>query len=337
MQAASGGRRGGAPRTLKERLALLECGLWPVAAPKAHAGVRHKTAEQSAAHWATLLGTSFWVGLGCGSALGGLMLLFALTARPADMQTGPQEARAAADMGSMPAPSAWRRLQTYAPAAGSTQAAFAMSLHRGEGGAASLGLRILGVDSPDNVQVLLRDVPPAAELSRGERRDPGTWALRVGELENLQLTLGDGAPDTFDMTIEVATTGGARMARAVAHVRVSEPRSVAAMPAPPVRPVAAGIDGLRPIAVPLAPRSTTSGSSVIEKPFRTEVTALAPAGEPSEQHSAPRPLMPGGMSSLGGPAGDPASASPPPEESRTVWWKLPQPAWAPFANGPGSH
>jgi hypothetical protein len=139
------------------------------------------------------------------------------------------------------------------------------------------------------------------------------------------------------MTIEVVTTDGARMAKAVAHVRVSEPGSGAPMPAPPVRRVAARIDGSQPPAVPLAPRSVASGSSDIAKPFRTEVTALAPADEPPEQHSASRPPMPGGMSSLGGPAGDPATASPQPEEGRAVWWKLPQPAWAPFANGRGSH
>jgi hypothetical protein len=265
------------------------------------------------------------------------MLLLALAGRPADMQTRLLDAGATANMVSRPSPSAWRQVQTYAPAAGPTQAAFAMSLHRGEGGAASLGLRVLGVDSADNVQVLLRDVPAAAELSRGERRDPGTWALRVAELENLQLRLSDGAPEAFDMTIEVATTGGARIAKAVAHVRVSEPRSVAAMPPPPVRPIAASVDALPPPAVPLAPGAATSGSTVVEKGFRTEVTTLAHATETSEQRSAPRPPPPGGMSSLGGPVGDPAAASPQPQEGRAVWWKLPQPVWAPFANGPGSH
>src|SRR5262245_65996541 len=105
MQAASGGRRGGAPKTLKERLALLECGVWPVAPPKAHTGSRHKTTDQPAAHWATLLGASFWVGLGCGGALGGLLLLFALGSRPADMQPRTHEVATTADTASALAPS----------------------------------------------------------------------------------------------------------------------------------------------------------------------------------------------------------------------------------------
>ena len=253
MQTASGGGRERAPRSLKERLALLECGVRPVAAARVRAGARHKTARTPAQRRWTVLGTSFWIGLGCGSALGSAMLLLAFVTHPDEMQTRLREVQAAADAMARPSPPASRQVRTScAPAGAPTQAAFAMSIHRGDGGAAYVGLRVLGIDSPDSVQVLLRDVPATAELSRGQRRDPGTWALRVAELENLQLTLGDGTPDAFDMTIEVASTGGTRMAKAVAHVRVSDPRGVAQMSAPPARALAAGVDGLRQSAMPVA-------------------------------------------------------------------------------------
>jgi hypothetical protein len=341
MQTASGGGRERAPRSLKERLALLECGVRPVAAARVRAGTRHKTARTAAQRRRTLLGTSFWIGLGCGSALGSAMLLLAFLTHPGEMQTRLREVQAAADAMARPSLPASRQVRTYSTAGAPTQAAFAMSIHRGDGGAASVGLRVLGIDSPDSVQVLLRDVPATAELSRGQRRDPGTWALRVAELENLQLTLGDGTPDAFDMIIEVASSGGTRMAKAVAHVRVSDPRGVAQMSAPPARALAAGVEGFRRSAMPVLsgsadPGSAASGSSVIERPFRTEVTALARAEPPPEQLSAPRPALPGGISSLGGPLGEPGAPAQP-QETRTVWWKLPPPTWTPFADGTGSH
>ena len=341
MQTASGGGRERAPRSLKERLALLECGVRPVAAARVRAGARYKTARTPAQRKWTVLGTSFWIGLGCGSALGSAMLLLAFVTHPDEMQTRLRELQAAADAMARPSPPAPRQVRTYAPAGAPTQAAFAMSIHRGDGGAAYVGLRVHGIDSPDSVQVLLRDVPATAELSRGQRRDPGTWALRVAELESLQLTLGDGTPDAFDMTIEVASTGGTRMAKAVAHVRVSDPRGVAQMSAPPAQALAAGVDGLRQSAMPSLSGSSdhapaVAGASVIERPFRTEVTALARAEPPPEQLSAPRPALPGGISSLGGPVGEPGAPAQP-QETRTVWWKLPPPTWTPFADGTGSH
>ena len=340
MQTASGGERRRAP-SLKERLALLECGVRPVAAARVRAGARNRAARTPAQGRRTLLGTSFWIGLGCGSALGSAMLLLAFLTHPDEMQTRLREVQAAADAMARPTPPASRQVRTYAPAGAPTQAAFAMSIHRGDGGAAYVGLRVHGIDSPDSVQVLLRDVPATAKLSRGQRRDAGTWALRVAELEDLQLTLGDGTPDAFDMTIEVASAGGARMAKAVAHVRVSDPHGVAQMSAPPARALAAGVEGLRKSAMPVlagssANASTVAGPSVVERPFRTEVTALARAEPPPEQLSAPRPALPSGISSLGGPVGEPGGPAQP-QETRTVWWKLPPPTWTLFADGAGSH
>ena len=342
MQTASGGGRERAPRSLKERLALLECGVRPVAAARVRAGARHKTARTHAQRRWTVLGTSFWIGLGCGSALGSAMLLLAFVTHPDEMQTRLREVQAAADAMARPSPPASRQVRTYSRTGGRADPGRVRDEHpprRRRSGI--VGLRVLGIDSPDSVQVLLRDVPATAELSRGQRRDPGTWALRVAELEGLQLTLGDGTPDAFDMIIEVASTGGTRMAKAVAHVRVSDPRGVAQMSAPPARALAAGVDGFRQSAMPVLsgsadPGSAASGSSVVERPFRTEVTALARAEPPPEQLSAPRPALPGGISSLGGPVGEPGAPAQP-QETRTVWWKLPPPTWTPFADGTGSH
>lgn len=324
MPAASGAKREGLPSSLRERLALLECGVLSVAPSKARADARQETSRRTRA----LLGTSFWLGLGCGGALGGVMLLLALVTHPEQMPTRLRQTQAVADALAQPSPAA-SHPSASAQAGAPTQAAFDMNIRRDDGGMAPLALRILGVDSPENVEVLLRDVPVTAQLSRGERRDGGAWALRLAELEDLHLMLGDGTPDTFDMTVEVATAKGTRMAKAVAHVRVSEQRDVAETPAPPARPVAASIDSARQPAAPLA-----SGSSVIEKPFRTEVTALARVDAPALPVLRPPPQ---GMSALGGPTDAAAAMTAQPAESRTVWWKLPPPVWTPFADGRSSH
>ena len=106
MQTASGGGRERAPRSLKERLALLECGVRPVAAARVRAGARHKTARTPAQRKWTVLGTSFWIGLGCGSALGSAMLLLAFVTHPDEMQTRLREVQAAADAMARPSPPA---------------------------------------------------------------------------------------------------------------------------------------------------------------------------------------------------------------------------------------
>jgi hypothetical protein len=316
---------------LKERLALLECGVEPVPAPKARAGGQRKTVVRLARRGA-LLATSFWVGLASGSALGGAMLLLAFLTHPEDMRMRLQHIQAATDALAGPAVRAPREAESHAAADAATPSAFEMHLDRGEGGLASLGLRVLGVDGSDGVRILLHDVPATAELSRGERRDRSTWSLRVAELENLQLRLGDGTPDTFDMMIEVATAGGTRMASAVAHVRVSEPSRAAKMPSPAVPAATARIDGVWQPAV-----SAISDVVDIERPFSTEVAAPAKTDPASAEQRSKRPLLPQGISALGGPTGDPGSDAPQPNEGRTVWWKLPPPGWSPFTDAPGSH
>src|SRR5688572_6797495 len=133
MRTASGGTRRGQSGSLQERLALLECGVRPVAAPR-RAGGRHGRTEGPRRRAMALLGTSFWVGLGCGSALGSALLLLAFVTHPGEMQARLRHVQAAADAMARPSPPAPRQVQTYMPAGAPTQAAFAMSIHRGDGG-----------------------------------------------------------------------------------------------------------------------------------------------------------------------------------------------------------
>jgi hypothetical protein len=112
----------------------------------------------------------------------------------------------------------------------------------------------------------------------------------------------------------------------MAHVRVAGPHEAARSPAPPATAVATGREPSRQPAAALA-----SGSSAVVKPFRTEVTALVQADEPIHR-STPRPPLPQGISTLGGPTGetgDPAAIAPQPTQGRTVWWRLPPPEWTP--------
>ena len=70
------------------------------------------------------------------------------------------------------------------------------------------------------MEVVLRDVPAAARLSRGERRDESTWKVRAADLEDLHLTLNDGTPDAFDVRIDVLAPAGMAAASSVARVRL---------------------------------------------------------------------------------------------------------------------
>jgi len=82
---------------------------------------------------------------------------------------------------------------------------------------------------------------------------------------------------------------------------------------------------------------------ILEAPFRTEVIAAPsplPAVEDAAKASWPAevraeagapPQRPAGLSALGGPQGDlPATTT---QVGRTLWWKMPVPAWTPFDRG----
>jgi hypothetical protein len=306
MRTASRANRGARPASLRERLALLECGIVPVAPPREPSGARAKAGKRAR----SFARRGFLVGVICGGALGSATLLAALLTYPAQMRAHLRQAvalpQAIARLGAQPPASHPRREADEVGAP--TRSAFEITIDRGLGGKVRLPLRVVGLAGAQNAEVLLRGLPAGAQLSRGERRAEGTWVLRPAELEDLQLTLGDGAPDAFYMMVEVASASGEEMAAAVAHVRLSDPHSLAHA---------------------TEPRWSTATNPAVAPTADTE--------PPAQPAAAPRPPLPEGLSSLGGPTGDAASTPAPPQDHRAVWWKLPQQAWTPFADRLSEH
>lgn len=212
--------------------------------------------------------------------------------------------------------------------------AFDMVISRGERASAPFGLRLTGTDEAD-VEVLLRDVPATALLSRGVRRDEGTWAVRPADLAALHLSLSDGAPDAFEVRIDVVTPANVAAASTVARVRLidgpndagprvaaTEPPSDAMMRGNPAA-TAGGIDP--PFQMQRMVASRRPGAAGEDKAARTpapqraatavEATARMPQAAPQPRH------WPEGASGLG---------AVPRESERQVWWKMPAPTWSPF-------
>jgi hypothetical protein len=204
-------------------------------------------------------------------------------------------------------------------------------------------LQVTDVADPDNTRVILRDMPATARLTGGERRDERTWALRLGELPGLRVTLGAGTPEIFDIVIEIASTSGEQILQTGARIRLNSgdgsgaPRrlpstiedllrdSKAVIP-PPVR---------APVETPF--HTEVSGPAPVEAtppPGNTTVAKTPEPSEPPEITETERKPLPEGLSALGGPVkgADAGEQS----EVRQLWWKLPSPAptpaWAPFGN-----
>lgn len=312
-------------RSLVQRLASLEGG--PVAPRAAKAAIAQDLAERSRRD---VTRAYFGLGFAASGVLGCMALLPLLFTYPAQTRH------------------AVRPLDPVhvARTAGSGSAVTALELpvHRSERDSAPFPLRVIGADAAEAIKVTLRDVPVSALLSSGERQDEHTWSLQLSDLEDLRLTLGDGTPDAFDMKIEVASSVGARVARSVARVRLlDEPPSV----------TTGSIDQATP------PRPQLAAERSVDTPFRTEtvpatrvaqvqqrpVARPAAGQQPQDARSKPilaeasipppagqvRPSRPEGMSNLGALPREPAP------EGRQVWWKMPPPAWSPFAPASGRH
>jgi hypothetical protein len=233
------------------------------------------------------------------------------------------------------------------PGSGSSPAAVAsvgphhqlvVDLPIGHGAATtSFALAVTGLEAAArDAHVILQDLPEAVSLSRGERRDEHTWDLERGDLNDLQLTLRQDAPEAFIFGIDVIARDNALLARTAAHVH----RLEASEPSPPaLARIAAG-----PAASP-APRPKTPAldwaSSTFTKQFvprEALISSWAPLAEPvgglpdrvAANATPSSPQRPEGMSGLG--------ALPREEgvEGRWLWWKLPAPAWAPFASLEGA-
>jgi hypothetical protein len=242
-----------------------------------------------------------------------------------------------------------------------------MNLTSGVHGTSPFPLQVSNIPDADTARVILRDMPKAAQLTSGERRDDHTWSLRLAELNGLQVTLGEGTPEIFDITIEVASASGAQIVKIGARVRLKPdggsvaPRRVPAtiedllresraiMPPPaqppvgtpfhttvtgvpakpaPAEPAAAVAEGAPAVPAPSAPAPAVAEVTLAAQP----ASSSSPAAEPE------RKPLPEGRSALGGPVAQ-AEAVTEGEiqtETRRVWWKLPSPsptpAWAPFGD-----
>jgi len=222
--------------------------------------------------------------------------------------------------------------------------AFDVVIERSTRANAPFGLRLVGSQDA-GMEVLLRDVPAAARLSRGQRRDDSTWALRAIDLEDLHLTLNDGTPDAFDVRIDVLAPAGVAAASSVARVRiVGLPRVERTVTAPvDAAPVEAAL--VEPEARAVTTVASTNGplhvhtilASREDAPGKREKVARAsppPATTVIEIDRRPAQTAaqaetrhwPEGASGLGAIAR---------ESDRQVWWKLPAPTWSPFIDMAG--
>ena len=222
--------------------------------------------------------------------------------------------------------------------------AFDVVIERSTRANAPFGLRLVG-SRDAGMEVVLRDVPAAARLSRGERRDESTWKVRAADLEDLHLTLNDGTPDAFDVRIDVLAPAGVAAASSVARVRlVGLPRVEHAVTAPvEAAPVASracragsagrytcgqhGRSAPRPHC--LATRNDAPGKR--EKVARASPPAATTVIEIDRRPAQPATQTetrhwPEGASGLGAIAR---------ESDRQVWWKLPVPTWSPFTDVAG--
>ena len=292
--------------------------------------------ELAAAYRRRIITTYFGCGVVASVVLGCAMLLPLLYAHPGTRRSQAVVEATGANVASLPL---WQA--SSAALLDVEVNSFDLPIRRSERANAPFSLEITGAEPADAMRVVLRDVPEAASLSSGERQDEHTWLLRPADLDNLRLSMREGAPDAFNVTIEVAAATGDAAARSIARVRLLD---APARPEPPA-------------AVPERPSLRTTGEAADARlaPQSTQVPARArPAEAAPQQKSAPKPLIvqvpkpqlqvaeevrptprpatrPEGMSALG-------MASREPEiDVRQLWWRLPAPSWAGFTDLPGGN
>jgi hypothetical protein len=209
-----------------------------------------------------------------------------------------------------------------------------IAVQRSQRSMAPFPLQITGIAEPEQVTVLLRHMPERAWLTSGERRDEHTWALRISDLENLHVTLNDGTPDVFNVTIEVGLQTGTPAVVTKARVRLLDEYSAASEQNLPAQPTPLGVQAApspqKHIETPPS-ADEPSGTGPSRRPAAPgSKTAIAAAPQITAEPTQPaRVQRPEGMRALGAVARETSG------ESRQVWWKMPPPAWAPFAEGSG--
>jgi hypothetical protein len=168
--------------------------------------------ELAAVYRRRIITTYFGCGFVASVLLGCAMLLPLLYAHPG---TRRGQAAAEANVASLPL---WQASSTALLDVEVNS--FDLPIRRSERASAPFPLEITGAAPADAMRVVLRDVPEAASLSSGERQDEHTWLLRPADLDNLRLSMREGAPDAFNVTIEVAAATGDAAARSIARVRL---------------------------------------------------------------------------------------------------------------------
>jgi hypothetical protein len=190
-------------------------------------------------------------------------------------------------------------------------------------------LQITGVDGGERVRVIVRDLPEQAWLSQGERRDEHTWALRLRDLENLNLTLNDGTPDAFELNVDVVSADGTAQPASLAKARVKVRTSAPAL----------SIEDLlarsSPQSAPSVTRTETSeanGAEVVQHSVRPAAAVSKTGVQPkvatagTQLEARAQLQRPEGMSGLGAVSHEPSG-----DEARKVWWRMPAPEWSPFS------
>ena len=306
----------------------------PADAPaSAVTGMGGEAQELAAVYHRRIITTYFGCGFVASVLLGCAMLLPLLYAHPG---TRRGQAAAEANVASLPL---WQASSTALLDVEVNS--FDLPIRRSERASAPFPLEITGAAPADAMRVVLRDVPEAASLSSGERQDEHTWLLRPADLDNLRLSMREGAPDAFNVTIEVAAATGDAAARSIARVRLLD------APARPELPATATDR--------LSLRTTGEAADARLAPQSTQMPAKArPAEAAPQQKTAPKPLIvqvpkpqlqvaeevrstprpatrPEGMSALG------MASREPDQDARQLWWRMPAPSWAGFTDLPGGN
>lgn len=290
-----------------------------------------QTAEGASLHQRTVesqqrvLRVFFGLGIAASGFIGCLLLLVLVLTQPGNLPATRGRAEALANPQFVTSVSA--------PNPALSSAVLDLPVWRDARANAPFSLHIAGVAVQEAAQsgfsVRLLHVPETAWLSKGERQDEHTWALRASDLEGLRLTLRDGTPDVFDVAIEVVSAAGAMATQSVARVRVlDEPARIAVAkpdngqwPAARIAPQAVGAPlRVAPARTEVGPAQKTASRAVAARPVGAEAPAPLQAGAA---------VRPDGLSALGGPV----RAS----DSRQLWWQVPMPAWAPFTAAPGGN
>ena len=211
---------------------------------------------------------------------------------------------------------------------------FELPIRRSDRANAAFPLQITGARPADITSVVLHDLPEQAWLSKGQRQDEHTWVLRPTDLGSLRLSMGEGTPDAFDLTIEVAAAGGNPAGLSVARVRLLdapaqvEPLSVGA-PDRSVQMLDATPTPRRAAPAHIWPAETAPQEKAPQKPLIVQAPRRVQVTE--EVRPAPRVTRPEGMSSLGMITREPNS------DDRQLWWRMPSPAWAGLADLPNGN